>query len=181
MIKIRNLNKYFNRNKPNEIHVINNANLTFPDTGLVCLLGPSGCGKTTLLNVISGLDKVQSGEIEFRDHVITAYHANQWDMIRNRYFGYVFQNYVLLPDLTVYQNLEFVLKMFNLTNEEIAKRIDYALDAVGMVKYKKRRPTQLSGGQQQRVAIARAWSRVRMSSWPMNRPEISTRRTPCKS
>ncbi len=156
MIKIRNLNKYFNRNKPNEIHVINNANLTFPDTGLVCLLGPSGCGKTTLLNVISGLDKVQSGAIEFRDHVITAYHANQWDMIRNRYFGYVFQNYVLLPDLTVYQNLEFVLKMFNLTNEEIANRIDYALDAVGMIKYKKRRPTQLSGGQQQRVAIARA-------------------------
>ncbi|HBP25659.1 MAG TPA: hypothetical protein DD618_01730 [Acholeplasmatales bacterium] len=156
MIKIRNLNKYFNRNKPNEIHVINNANLTFPDIGLVCLLGPSGCGKTTLLNVISGLDKVQSGEIQFRDHIITTYHAHQWDMIRNRYFGYVFQNYLLLPDLTVYQNLEFVLKMFNLTNEEIAKRIDYALDAVGMVKYKKRRPTQLSGGQQQRVAIARA-------------------------
>ncbi|MGD9605476.1 MAG: ATP-binding cassette domain-containing protein [Bacilli bacterium] len=156
MISVKNLHKYFNRNKQNEIHVINDINLTFPKTGLVCLLGPSGSGKTTLMNVISGLDRVHSGEIDFREHKITKYNANEWDLIRNRYFGYVFQNYVLLPDLTVFQNLEFVLKMFNLTQEEINQRIDYALDAVGMVKYKKRRPTQLSGGQQQRVAIARA-------------------------
>ncbi len=156
MIKVSNLHKYFNRNKPNEIHVINNINLSFPNTGLVCLLGPSGSGKTTLMNVISGLDRVQGGSIQVHEHVITRYHANEWDLIRNRYFGYVFQNYILLPDLTVYQNLEFVLKMFELTKEQIDQRIDYALNAVGMVKYKKRRPTQLSGGQQQRVAIARA-------------------------
>ncbi|HOH18349.1 MAG TPA: ATP-binding cassette domain-containing protein, partial [Bacilli bacterium] len=96
MISVKNLHKYFNRNKPNEIHVINNVNLTFPKTGLVCLLGPSGSGKTTLMNVISGLDRVHSGEIEFRDHKISKYHANEWDLIRNRYFGYVFQNYILL-------------------------------------------------------------------------------------
>ncbi|MGD9887009.1 MAG: ATP-binding cassette domain-containing protein [Bacilli bacterium] len=156
MISVKNLHKYFNRNKANEIHVLNNINLEFPKMGLVCLLGPSGSGKTTLMNVISGLDNVHSGEITFRDHVITKYHANEWDLIRNRYFGYIFQNYILLPDLTVYQNLELVLKMFDLTKEEIDQRIDYALDAVGMVKFKKRRPTQLSGGQQQRIAIARA-------------------------
>lgn len=156
MIKVKNLNKYFNYKKNNEIHVINDTTLDFPDTGLVCLLGPSGCGKTTLLNVIGGLDKVDRGEIIFNDQLIRKYHASQWDEIRNRYFGYIFQNYVLLPELTVYQNLEFVLKMLNLSKDEIDERIEYALAAVGMEKYKKRKPTQLSGGQQQRIAIARA-------------------------
>ncbi|HHX79632.1 MAG TPA: ABC transporter ATP-binding protein/permease [Acholeplasmataceae bacterium] len=156
MIEARSLNKYFNRRKSNEIHVINDTSLKFPKTGLVCLLGPSGSGKTTLLNVLGGLDKVDSGEIVFKDYVLKHYRAQNWDMIRNRYFGYVFQNYVLLPDLTVYQNLEFVLNMLNLPKDEIDMRIDYALAAVGMENYKKRKPTQLSGGQQQRIAIARA-------------------------
>jgi len=156
MIKIRNLHKYFNKNKANEIHVIDETNLDFPKTGLVCLLGPSGSGKTTLLNVVGGLDKVNSGEIIFDDITLKRYNANKWDNIRNHHFGYIFQNYILLPDLSVYENLEFVLKMLDLKPEEISERIDYALEAVGMVKYKKRKPGQLSGGQQQRIAIARA-------------------------
>lgn len=156
MIKIRNVNKFFNKNKSNEIHVINNTTLEFPNTGLVCLLGPSGSGKTTLLNVVGGLDKIDSGEINFKNYKINRYKANKWDFIRNHHFGYIFQNYILLPELTVYQNLELVLKMLGLSKEEINERIDYALEAVGMIKFKKRKPTQLSGGQQQRIAIARA-------------------------
>lgn len=156
MIQIKNVNKYFNKRKNNEIHVINQTSLDFPSTGLVCLLGASGSGKTTLLNVVGGLDKIDSGEITFKDYSIKKYKASKWDNLRNRHFGYIFQNYILLPDLTVYQNLELVLKILNLNKEEIDKRIDYALDAVGMLKFKKRKPTQLSGGQQQRIAIARA-------------------------
>ncbi len=156
MIEARNLNKYFNRKKANEIHVINDTSLSFPETGLICLLGPSGSGKTTLLNVLGGLDKVDNGEIIFKDYSLKRYRSNKWDYIRNRHFGYIFQNYVLLPELTVYQNLEFVLKMVNLPKEQMEERINYALEAVGMEKYKKRKPTQLSGGQQQRIAIARA-------------------------
>lgn len=156
MISIKNVHKYFNRRKNNEIHVINGTTLDFPNTGLVCLLGASGSGKTTLLNVIGGLDKIDSGEINFKDYTIKKYKASKWDYIRNRYFGYIFQNYILLQDLTVYQNLELVLKILNIDKDEIDQRIDYALDAVGMLKFKKRKPTQLSGGQQQRVAIARA-------------------------
>lgn len=156
MIQIKNANKYFNKRKSNEIHVINETSLDFPSTGLVCLLGASGSGKTTLLNVVGGLDKIDSGEITFKDYSIKKYKASKWDNLRNRHFGYIFQNYILLPDLTVYQNLELVLKILNLSKEEIDQRIDYALDAVGMLKFKKRKPTQLSGGQQQRVAIARA-------------------------
>jgi ABC-type lipoprotein export system ATPase subunit/ABC-type antimicrobial peptide transport system permease subunit len=156
MIQVKNINKYFNKNKNNEIHVINDTSLTFPQTGLVCLLGSSGSGKTTLLNVIGGLDKVDNGEIIFDNISIKKYQANKWDVIRNHHFGYIFQNYILLPDLTVYQNLEFVLKMLNVEHAEIESRINYALEAVGMIKYKKRKPNQLSGGQQQRIAIARA-------------------------
>lgn len=156
MIAIKNVNKYFNKRKSNEIHVINNTSLEFPANGLVCLLGASGSGKTTLLNVVGGLDKIDNGEIVFKDYSIKKYKSSQWDFIRNRHFGYIFQNYILLPDLTVYQNLELVLKILNLDKDEIDQRIEYALDAVGMLKFKKRKPTQLSGGQQQRIAIARA-------------------------
>lgn len=156
MLEARHLDKYFNRKKPNAIHVINDTSLKLPEKGLVCLLGPSGSGKTTLLNVLGGLDKADSGEIVFKDHVLKRYSAGQWDAIRSRHFGYVFQNYALLPELSVHENLEFVLRAFNLPKEEIDARIDYALAAVGMEKYKKRKAGQLSGGQQQRVAIARA-------------------------
>lgn len=156
MLEARNINKYFNRWKVSEIHVINNTSLKLPEKGLVCLLGPSGSGKTTLLNVLGGLDKADSGEIIFQDTVLDYYSSRKWDNIRSRYFGYVFQDYVLLPDLTVYQNLELVLKSFHISKEEIETRIEYALAAVGMARYKKRKVQQLSGGQQQRVAIARA-------------------------
>ena len=73
MIKLNNLEKYYNRNKSNEIHVIDNINLTLPEKGLVVLLGPSGSGKTTLLNVLGGLDKVHSGMIQFDNTQINRY------------------------------------------------------------------------------------------------------------
>ena len=78
MIKIQNLEKYFNKNKSNEIHVINDINLTLPAKGLVVLLGPSGSGKSTLLNVIGGLDKVHGGAINFDGTEITKYKSNTW-------------------------------------------------------------------------------------------------------
>lgn len=156
MIRVNNLHKYFNKKRSNEIHVINNTSLEFKSTGLVCLLGNSGSGKTTLLNVIGGLDKVDSGLISIDQENINKYRASKWDGLRNRYFGYIFQNYILLPDLSVYDNLKFVLNMLDVSIEEADQRIEYALKAVGMEKFKKRKPTQLSGGQQQRVAIARA-------------------------
>ena len=71
MIKIKNLNKYFNKGKKNQVHVINNTSLDFEDNGLVALLGPSGCGKTTLLNTIGGLDKKKSGNIYINNKKLT--------------------------------------------------------------------------------------------------------------
>lgn len=157
MIKLTGLDKFFNRKKNNEIHVINDISLELPDKGLVILLGPSGSGKTTLLNVLGGLDKVQSGKIQFKDEIIEKYSSRTWDYIRNRHVGYIFQNYNLLSNLTVYDNIAFTLNMAGIYDkEEIDKRVDYILGSMGMINYRKRRASQLSGGQQQRVAIARA-------------------------
>ena len=78
MIKIERVNKYFNKGKGNEIHVLKNINLTLPNKGLVVILGVSGCGKTTLLNIIGGLDKPSSGTIHFNESVFEKYHSRQW-------------------------------------------------------------------------------------------------------
>lgn len=157
MIKVKGLNKYFFRGKRNEIHVLNDMTLDFPDKGLVVLLGASGSGKTTLLNVIGGLDSVQQGTIEFDHDLISRYKSSTWDKIRNESIGYIFQNYNLLPQMSVYDNIALVLKMIGINDPAIVEnRVNYILNAVNMYPYRKKKSTQLSGGQQQRVAIARA-------------------------
>ena len=156
MIKISNLNKYFYRHKSNEIHVINNTTLEFPETGLITILGESGSGKTTLMNVIGGLDDFNSGCIEIDGFNIKKYSSKIMDRIRSEKVGYIFQNYLLLQGRTVYENLEIILNMYNINEQEKNERIDYVLKSVGMLKYKKKSVSELSGGQQQRIAIARA-------------------------
>ena len=156
MIKIKNLNKFYNKGKDNEIHVINDITLELPNTGLVSFLGASGSGKTTLLNVIGGLDRAK-GTISYDEVSIENYKMGQMDKFRSKEIGYVFQNYNLLLEETVYSNLEIALEMVGIFDkEEQEKRIEYTLKAVGMYKFRKKRAYALSGGQQQRVSIARA-------------------------
>ncbi len=157
MIKLEKVNKYFNKGRGNENHVIKDINLEFPETGLVVILGSSGSGKTTLLNVISGMDNFSSGKITIEDKKIEKYDSKKWDEVRNDYIGYIFQNYNLLKELTVQENIELVLKINGLEDqEEIDRRVDFLLEAVGMINYNNRRADQLSGGQQQRIAFVRA-------------------------
>ena len=156
MIKLSKINKFYNKNKSNEIHVLNNINLEISEKGLTTILGPSGSGKSTLLQVIGGLDK-SSGSITYDDVEFSKVCSNQMDIYRNKHVGYIFQNYHLLHGLTVYQNLKVQLELIGVTDEqEIEKRINLCLKAIGMDKYKRRNVNALSGGQQQRVAIARA-------------------------
>lgn len=156
MIQLKNINKYFYKHKNNEIHVLNNLNLEFENSGLVTILGPSGSGKSTLLNVIGGLDR-STGQISFDDYYLKHTYGKQMDIYRNEAIGYIFQNYNLIPDLTVYENLKVQLDLIEIKDlDEINKRIDICLSIVGLEKYKRRNVTALSGGQQQRVAIARA-------------------------
>jgi len=156
MIKIRDLQKYYNKGRKNEEHVLKDINLELESTGLVCILGESGSGKTTLLNVLGGLDTFSGGEITIEDTVLKGYQPKQIEHIRNDRFDYVFQNYYLLQDYSVGYNVKLALNRFELSEEEKEARVDYVLDMLGMAKYKKKLVSKLSGGQQQRVSIARA-------------------------
>lgn len=157
MITLNNVNKYFNKNRKNQIHVINNTSLEFQDTGLVALLGPSGCGKTTLLNAIGGLDKIKKGSIYINDKKISSRFAYKVDKIRNLNVGYIFQDYKLIDNISVYDNVALVLRMLGIKDkQEIKNRVEYVLDRVGMLRYKYRPAGMLSGGERQRVGIARA-------------------------
>ena len=157
MIRIENLNKYYNKGRGNQIHVINNTNLELDKNGLVAILGPSGCGKTTLLNAIGGLDKVNKGNIYINDVKITRRCSYKIDKIRNLKIGYIFQDYKLVDDMSVYDNVAMVLKMIGIKDkQEIKKRVEYILERVGMYRYRYRPCGMLSGGERQRVGIARA-------------------------
>ena len=157
MIKIDRIDKYFNRFKNNQIHVINNTSLEFESTGLVALLGESGSGKTTLLNVIGGLDKVRKGHIYINGNKITKRTQNKVDKIRNLNIGYIFQDYKLIENMSVYDNVSIALKLVGIKDKkEIENRVNYCLEKVGMLRYKKRPCNMLSGGERQRVGIARA-------------------------
>lgn len=157
MIKIENVNKYFNKHKKNQIHVINNTSLEFGENGLVALLGHSGSGKTTLLNAIGGLDKVNKGKIYINGEKITKRTSHKIDKIRNLNIGYIFQDYKLIDNMTVFENVAMVLRMLGIKDKkEIKARVEYVLNCVNMYRYRNRLASMLSGGERQRVGIARA-------------------------
>lgn len=157
MVQLQNVNKFFFKKKKNEIHVINDTSLQLNGTGLVAFLGPNGCGKTTLLNVIGGLDKVSSGKVFINGERITGRTSSAVDKIRNKNIGYIFQNYNLVDNMTVFDNVAIALKMIGVKDkDEIEQKVNYVLEKVGMYRYRNRYADMLSGGERQRVAIARA-------------------------
>lgn len=152
-VSIKNAHKFYNKGRSNEIHVINGVNLELPESGMVAVFGRSGCGKTTLLNAIGGLDGINSGSITLFGEDI----SEKTEYLRNKYVGYIFQNYNLSAKDTVYENVAMSLRLCGMEDEEeIKKRVMSSLASVGMDKFKNRTPDTLSGGQMQRVAIARA-------------------------
>ncbi len=163
MIKVEHLNKYYNKGKSNEIHVINDVSFEFPEKGFITILGKSGSGKTTLLNVISGLDSADSGTISYRKglKVFEKYEMGRMDHFRIRNIGYIFQNYLILPEETVFENVDDSLKLCGIQDAKERKvRTNAALKAVGMSKYRRKYCSALSGGQKQRVGIARALAKM---------------------
>ena len=155
MISIKNLYKSFGIN--NKINVLKDVTVDFPEKGLIVLLGQSGSGKTTFLNIMGGLEKASDGDIIIDDKIIKSGSSQTWDAIRNHDIGYIFQNYNLIPTLTVYENIALSLRILGLKDEEeIERRVLYTLKSVKMHHFRARFINQLSGGQQQRIAIARA-------------------------
>lgn len=156
MIKLVKVNKYFNRFKKNENHVINNTSFELSNSGLVSLLGESGSGKTTLLNAIGGLDNINSGSIYIDGKKLSRFSYFK-DKIRTLKIGYIFQNYNLIDNMSVFDNIALSLRMIGIKDkEEIKKRVNYVLEKIDMYRYRKRPASALSGGQRQRVGIARA-------------------------
>ena len=129
---------------------VNGVDAWIESGNLFFLLGPSGCGKTTLLRMIAGFERPDSGTIRFGDKDVTRLAAEK------RGTGMVFQGYALWPHLTVFENVAFGLRVRKMSAEQIKSRVGEALEMVRMETYGERKPNQLSGGQQQRVALARA-------------------------
>lgn len=159
MIDVQNLNKTYDRRRIGENHVLHDISLSLPNTGFVCILGPSGCGKTSLLNAIGGLDDFDNGRISVGDVSVDRSGTALYEAERNRNFGYIFQNYYLLPEHSVGYNVYLGLHSLKLTHSQKLRRVQQALKAVEMDRYIRRNVGELSGGQQQRVAIARALAR----------------------
>lgn len=156
MIKFEHLKKsYWKGGK--EIKAIDDISLCFRDHEFVSILGPSGCGKTTLLNVIGALDIADSGVIYINGRNTANFGPLDWDAYRNNEIGFVFQNYYLIPQLTIYDNIGITLKLSSEKDKDVIhERILKALEEVGLQGLENSYPKQLSGGQCQRVAIARA-------------------------
>jgi multiple sugar transport system ATP-binding protein len=129
---------------------VDNFDLTIADREFLVLLGPSGCGKTTTMRMVAGLEDITSGEIRIGDRVV-----NQLDP-KDRDVAMVFQSYGLYPNMNVYENIRFPLKVRKVPKEQHNDRVMQAVDRVELRDFLHRKPAELSGGQRQRVALARA-------------------------
>lgn len=145
-IEFRNIHKSYD----GKTDVINGLNLTIPSGQRTVLLGPSGCGKSTLLRMIAGLEEVTEGELLMGGQVANDLEPGE------RNVAMVFQNYALYPHMTVEKNIKFGMEIAKFSKEEQEERLNWALDILGLSKYKTRYPRELSGGQRQRVALCRA-------------------------
>lgn len=151
MLELNNISKEYDKRL-----VLKDVNLSFPKNNFVCIVGPSGCGKTTLLNIIGGLDLANGGHVIYNKKEINKFSEKQLDSYRNLNIGFIFQNYNLINNLTVYENVEMPLLLLELSKKARRIKIHNILKKLGIEIYKNKKPLQLSGGEQQRVAIARA-------------------------
>jgi putative ABC transport system permease protein len=154
MLEVRNLKKVYKVKNSDPVYALNDVSVKFPEKGLIFILGKSGSGKSTLLNVMGGLDKADSGEIIINGKSSKEFSGSEMDSYRNTYLGFIFQEYNILSDFTIKENIALALQLQHkpVTDEAI----NNILKEVDLEGFGKRKPNELSGGQKQRVAIARA-------------------------
>jgi putative ABC transport system ATP-binding protein len=153
--QLRNVRKVY-RTGVVETTALADISLDIREGEFVCVMGPSGCGKTTLLNVVAMLDAPTSGRYALGEVEVSNASEGRLAEIRKGNIGFIFQNFMLLDDLSVYENVELPLRCLNVSRHKRQARVREVLELVDLQRRAKHRPLQLSGGQQQRVAIARA-------------------------
>ena len=148
-IQLKNIDKSFGKKK-----VLNNLSLQIRENEMVALIGPSGCGKTTLLNILGLIEPYDSGEYLLFGKQAPQCNSNQANQTIRRYISYLFQNFALVDNFTVEQNLMIALKYTRKTKQEKHALINEALNKVGLSEYNELKIFEISGGEQQRVALA---------------------------
>ena len=155
MIKLRNISKKYISKSGEEVEALRDINLEIDNGGMVFILGKSGSGKSTLLNLLGGLDKATTGDILIDGESMSDFKQNDYDNFRNEYVGFVFQEFNLLNDFNVRDNILLALQLSKDGNAE--EKVKHAIEQVGLTTdYLSRRIDELSGGEKQRIAIARA-------------------------
>ena len=154
MIELRNISKIYKTGASKTVKALDDVSLILPEKGMVFILGKSGCGKSTMLNILGGLDRPTSGEIVIRGRSGKNFKASDFDSYRNTFVGFIFQEYNVLPEFTVKQNVLLASELQN--NRAGVSSLDEVMETVELKGLEARKPNTLSGGQKQRVAIARA-------------------------
>ena len=154
MLEVKQLSKIYKTGKGVEVKALDEVSLRFPKTGMVFLLGKSGSGKSTLLNVCGGLDAPTSGEVIVKGRSSKDFSQSDFDSYRNTYVGFIFQEYNILNEFSVEDNIALALELQGKSKDK--KAVAQLLSQVDLEGYAKRKPNTLSGGQKQRIAIARA-------------------------
>ncbi|MGI5977637.1 MAG: cell division ATP-binding protein FtsE [Candidatus Limivicinus sp.] len=152
MVQMKNVTKVY---ESSNTLALDSVDLSISEGEFVFLVGPSGSGKTTLMKLITGEVSATSGQVIVNDFDMTNIRRGRLPKVR-RTLGVIFQDYRLIEDMSVYDNVAFVMRVVGASPKEIKKRVPYVLELVGLEGREKRMPTELSGGEQQRVAIARA-------------------------
>ena len=155
MIKLKNLTKVY-RTDEVESTALNEVSFEIKQGEFVSIMGPSGCGKSTLLNILGMLDKPESGSYEFQGTEISELNEKGRSGIRKKNIGFIFQNFNLIDELTVFENIELPLIYNKISSSERKVRVNDLIEKMGISHRASHFPQQLSGGQQQRVAVARA-------------------------
>jgi len=156
IIEIKNVKKIYKVGNE-RIVALDGIDLTINKGEFCCLLGTSGSGKSTLLNVMAGIEKLSSGDIIIRNRKINKMTETQLSIFRQKYLGFIFQAYNLIPSLTAFENIELPLIFKEIPKKKRVKKVKEIIEAVGLSGRAKHKPSQMSGGQQQRVGIARAF------------------------
>ena len=155
MLQLKEINKSYKTGDFIQ-HALKGIDVQFRENEFVAILGPSGSGKTTMLNIIGGLDRYDSGDLIINGKSTKEFKDQDWDAYRNNFIGFVFQSYNLINHISVLENVEMGMTLSGLNSKKRKKKALELLDKVGLKDHAHKKPNQLSGGQMQRVAIARA-------------------------